>query len=120
MKKIITIILLGLSVVGTLFCIFSAPGLFIQYEKESKDYPDSGRFYCEELDSHFIFSSEGIILEMVDGSQEDIYVHPAGRFCNADGRINVWYTWDNDAKLIEIEIISFPDAFKKGVFYFYE
>lgn len=119
-KRVGIIILMAIGGLLSIFLIFRyAPSLYVHYHEKSVAYPTNGAFYCKELDAYLFFSSECITLKTADGSDEKIYVHPAGRFCTNNG-INMWYSWRAEEKCIKIEIISFPTANKEAVFYFFE
>ena len=124
MKKTNRIVMF--SILAILFCFILflflryAPSVYMQYQKESRAYPDAGYYYCKELDAYLVFNHKSVMIELADDSQEKIRVHPAGRFCSIDAEIDMWYAWNKQKGYLEIEIISFPDAGKEEVFYFFE
>lgn len=117
-KRSALYILLALSAIIVVLFLCHAPNLILQHQIESKAYPDTGTFYCEELDAYLTFDDNRITLTMANGSQEDIYVHPAGRFCSDDSKINMWYKWNSRENHIEIRVISFPGAIEDAVYHF--
>ena len=116
-KTVMMYILLVSAAIILVLCV--APALIAQYQVDARAYPNTDVFYCKELDVNLTFSEESIVLTMPNGSQEDIYAHPAGRFCTEDGRkINMWYSWNKRKDYIEIRVISFPNAIEDEIYRF--
>ena len=77
------------------------------FSGKSADNPVSGVYRNEELGLSLSFQDHKITMVHSDGTSETLDIHPAGRFLNHDGTFNAWYSWDQQADSIKIDLLSY-------------
>ncbi len=101
--------------------LFLGAGFFIwsfisamEEQAIQKSFPKEATYYCEELQAHLSFGSEGYYLITSDAEQYQFYILPNRDFCGESqgtaeaAHFHADYYWNKKKNCLELTIESYP------------